>query len=177
MRSPFLFATSLVAAGFLAGCSTVADVPAQRVASATLLLSDGIPAGTAQVLANGDTLTLAVGVTGVTAGAHGIHLHAVGSCARPDFASAGGHLNPLGRQHGSLASNGQHAGDLPNIMVGSGRTGTLAVDLPGTRQQVVDWLFDADGTAIVLHAEPDDYRTDPSGNSGARIACGVLKPA
>ena len=163
--------------GTLTGCSTVADLPAERLGGATLLRTDGVPAGTAQILANGDTVTLAVGVTGIAAGAHGIHLHAVGSCARPDFASAGSHLNPLNRQHGSLAANGQHAGDLPNITIGSGGTGTLTADLAGTRQQVIDWLFDADGTAIVVHADPDDYRTDPSGNSGARIACGILKPA
>jgi Cu-Zn family superoxide dismutase len=73
--------------------------------------------------------------------------------------------------------DGQHAGDLPNIAIGAGGTGTLNADLTGSLREVRNWLFDADGSAIVIHADPDDYRTDPSGNSGTRIACGVLRPA
>jgi superoxide dismutase, Cu-Zn family len=120
-------------------------------------------------------VTLAAAVTGVSAGPHGFHLHSVGSCAGPDFASAGGHLNPLGREHGSANPDGRHVGDLPNIDVKSGGTGSLTAALPGTRAQIAEWLFDRDGTAVVVHAQPDDYRTDPTGNAGGRVACGVLK--
>lgn len=160
----------------LGACETVADLPAERLAAATLLRAGGTPAGTVQILAAGQQVTLAAAVTGIAPGPHGIHLHTVGSCARPDFASAGGHLNPLARAHGAANPAGRHAGDLPNIIVQSGGSGSLTADLQGSPAQVRDWLFDGDGTAVVVHADADDYRTDPSGNSGSRIACGVLKP-
>ena len=142
-----------------------------------MTLANGQPAGTAQIFAAGNQVSLTVGVTGIAPGVHGIHLHTTGSCRAPDFTSAGGHLNPLGRTHGSLAVGGKHAGDLPNLAVQAGGTGTLTTDLSGTPDEVRAWLFDTDGAAIVLHADADDYRTDPSGNSGARVACGVISPA
>lgn len=176
----FPIPSALLAASGLASltaCSTLADLPSDRLASATLSSSAGIPMGTAQVMANGDDVTLAIALTGVPAGAHGIHLHTVGKCSPADFSGAGGHLNPLGRAHGSSNPSGSHVGDLPNITIQPGGSGSLVADLPGTRSQVESWLFDSDGTAIVLHADADDYRTDPSGNSGGRIACGVLSRA
>lgn len=170
-----VFVPSLVLA--LGACSTVAGLPAERLAGATLLRADGVPAGTVQILATGQQVTLAAAVTGISPGSHGIHLHTTGSCTGPDFTSAGGHLNPLERAHGAANPAGKHAGDLPNIAVRSGGSGSLTAELDGTPAQVRGWLFDGDGTAVVVHADADDYRTDPSGNSGARIACGVLKPA
>lgn len=158
-----------------AGCTTIADLPTERFASATLSLASGVPSGTVQLLANGDEVTLVAAVTGISAGPHGFHLHSVGSCAGPDFTSAGGHLNPLGKQHGSASPDGRHVGDLPNIEVKPGGTGSLTAALPGTRAQIAGWVFDADGTAVVVHAQADDYRTDPTGNAGGRVACGVLK--
>lgn len=158
------------------GCTTVADLPGERLGSAALTLATGQPAGTAQIVAGGNRVTLTAGVSGITPGVHGIHLHTIGACRAPDFASAGGHLNPLGRHHGSLAPDGAHAGDLPNLTVSASGNGALTADLPGTPDQVRSWLFDADGAAIVVHADPDDYKSDPSGNSGARVACGVFKP-
>ena len=172
-----LAAVLLSATVALAGCSTVSDLSGQRIGSATLTLANGQPAGTAQIVGVGNQVTLAVGLAGVAAGTHGIHLHTVGACKGPDFTSAGGHLNPLGRHHGSLAADGKHEGDLPNVVIQSGGNGALTADLSGTPDQVRAWLFDADGSAIVVHADPDDYKTDPSGNSGARIACGVIKPS
>lgn len=160
----------------LAGCSTVTDLPDQRLGGATLTLANGQPAGTAQVIAVGNTVTLMVGLTGIASGAHGIHFHTTGQCRAPDFASAGGHLNPLGKHHGSLAADGRHVGDLPNVVIQAGGSGALTAELQGTAEEIRAWLFDADGTAIVVHADPDDYRTDPSGNSGARVACGVIRP-
>lgn len=175
MQQKFL---SLAAAAIaLGGCATTADIPAERLASATLIRADGTPAGTAQIFANGDRVTLALVATGFGAGAHGLHLHTSGRCAAPDFSSAGGHLNPLGREHGTANPDGSHMGDLPNLPIQPGGTGSLTTDLAGTPAEVRQWLFDGDGTAIVIHAQPDDYRTDPTGNSGARVACGVLRPA
>lgn len=172
-RTLFTASAALLA---LAGCSTVADLPTERLGSATLATANGTPVGTAQLLAEGDQLSLAVALTGVPQGAHGFHLHTTGKCAAPDFSSAGGHLNPLGKDHGTLDPDGSHLGDLPNIVIGANRSGTLTADIPGSRGRVLDWLFDADGTAVVLHAGADDYRTDPAGDAGPRIACGVLRP-
>ena len=158
----------------LAGCQTVDGAPTARLGQATLRLASGVPAGTAQLLGSGSQVNLSIAAAGLTGGTHGVHLHMVGSCDAPDFASAGGHLNPDGRQHGTQNPAGAHLGDLPNVIVGSTGAGAVSATLRGSREAVLSRLFDADGTAVVVHAGADDYRTDPSGNSGARIACGVL---
>ena len=159
----------------LSGCATVGDIPTERIGSVSLSLSNGLPAGTVQLLASGDSVTMVVAATGVAQGPRGFHLHAKGECTRPDFTSAGGHLNPLGRTHGKESAGGAHVGDLPNLVFDSRQTATLTVALPGTRAEIEQWLFDADGTAVMIHAEADDYRSDPTGNAGPRAACGVLK--
>ena len=115
-------------------------------------------------------------VQGLTPGLHGVHFHAVGTCTAPAFASAGGHFNPESMHHGLNNPAGPHAGDLPNMMVdASGNADyeatTSRVSLsPGTNS-----LFDADGSALVIHAAPDDNMSDPAGNAGARIGCGVIQ--
>ncbi len=120
------------------------------------------------------------GIDIVTPGTHGLHFHAVGKCDGPDFMSAGGHFNPAGKQHGAKNPQGAHAGDLPNLPIdastatqGSGyvftQTTTMISLTPGATS-----IFDADGTALVIHANPDDELTDPTGNSGGRVACAVL---
>lgn len=129
-----------------------------------------VNAGTVRI-----TITLR-DATVVTPGQHGIHFHAVGTCAGPDFATAGSHFNPTARLHGAKNPQGPHAGDLPNLTVttaAGGPTATLtttAITLAGGPTSI----FDADGTALVIHANPDDEVTDPSGNSGGRVACAVL---
>lgn len=158
----------------LAGCQTVDEIPSERLGQATLRLANGLPAGTAQLFGNGREVTLSVAAAGLSAGVHGAHLHTTGQCDAPEFTTAGGHLNPTNRQHGHENPAGAHLGDLPNLTIGEAGAGTVSVKLNGTRDEVLAALFDADGTAIVIHAGPDDYRTDPAGNSGARIACGVL---
>ncbi len=158
----------------LPGCQTVDQGSSDRLAEATLRLANGAPAGSAQLLAKGTQVEISIAVTGVSGGVHGAHLHTTGSCDAADFSSAGSHLNPGGRQHGHENPAGAHLGDLPNITVGADGTGMVTAILPGTRDEVLARIFDADGTAVVVHAGPDDYRTDPSGNSGGRIACGVL---
>ena len=104
-------------------------------------------------------------------GAHAFHVHAVGKC-EPPFKSAGGHFNPEGKKHGFMAADGVHAGDMPNIHVP--QSGALEIEVLNTLLKLDSNLFDADGSAIVLHAGPDDYKTDPAGAAGARIACGVI---
>lgn len=165
---------ALPLAAVLAGCTTVDEQPSERLGQATLRLASGLPAGTAQLLTNGMQVNMSVALAGISEGTHGVHLHTTGSCEAPEFTSAGGHLNPTNRQHGTDNPAGAHLGDLPNATIGRSGTGTVSTTLAGTRDEVLARVFDGDGTAVVVHAGPDDYRTDPSGNSGGRIACGVL---
>ncbi|MET0251384.1 MAG: superoxide dismutase family protein [Novosphingobium sp.] len=166
----------LVATAMLSACATVHDAEHPPVAVAQLLRADGTMVGAARVWQKGDGLVLNVTAEGLTPGLHGLHLHTIGSCDPPDFVSAGGHWNPTAHMHGSANPAGPHAGDVPNLLIGSSGRGTLDVHLndQAAAGGGVSGLFDADGTAIVIHAGPDDMRSDPSGNSGGRIACGVL---
>ncbi|GAC1476897.1 MAG: superoxide dismutase family protein [Gemmatimonadaceae bacterium] len=143
-------------------------------ATARLHLASGRPAGTVTFDPTDGGTRVVLFVEHLPPGVHGVHIHTVGKC-EPDFAAAGGHFNPTMRQHGRDNASGPHAGDLPNIVVGTDSTGTATVvtssiGLDGTS----NGLFGAAGTAIVVHAGADDYKTDPAGNSGARIACGVV---
>jgi len=133
--------------------------------------------GTAIFTQVGSALRVVLEVHDLPPGVKAVHVHEVGRCEGPAFTSAGGHFNPHGRQHGALNHpRGPHAGDLPNLTVaadGKGRlestTELMSLGLePGS-------VFDADGSAIIVHAAPDDFRTDPTGNAGARIACGVIE--
>lgn len=172
MRS-FVGLAALVAG--LAGCTSLGSVPTAKVANGTLYLANGLPAGSVLITAAGDELTLSVAATGLSQGVHGIHLHTTGVCTAPGFTSAGSHLNPHGKQHGTSNPAGSHLGDLPNLTVDAQGRGAFTAKLAGTRSETEAAMFDADGTAVVIHAKPDDYRTDPTGNSGDRIACAVLK--
>ncbi len=160
---------------FLLGCSTVA--PGSR-ASSEIKDKDGKTVGRAAFRETPDGVIVLVEVKGLTPGLHGVHIHAVGKCEGPAFASAGGHFNPTQKKHGFKNPEGVHAGDLPNMLVakdGSGRFEALtdAITLKPGPQSV----FDGDGSALVIHAGVDDYMTDPAGNSGDRIACGVIVPS
>lgn len=159
----------------LAGCSSVPGPVTETIAQTTLLSANGETVGAGQLLTDGSTLSLAVTVNGLEPGEHGFHLHTTGRCKAPDFKSAGGHLNPDNNEHGTLNPQGAHLGDLPNLVAGATRSASVEVDIgrdtPIRRSQ----MFDADGTALVIHAGPDDYRTDPAGNAGARVACGVMQ--
>lgn len=148
---------------------------AQRFATADLIDTTGKSVGSATITATGDSHMLQLNVSGIEAGEHGMHLHAVGSCDTPDFTSAGSHLNPHDKQHGRDNPQGSHLGDLPNITAGADGNATISAPLNAPRAELEQYIFDTDGTAIVVHATADDYRTDPTGNSGGRIACGVLK--
>jgi Cu-Zn family superoxide dismutase len=160
----------------LAGCAangTGAEAPpaASRVATATLMTAAGKQVGKATIREVDGGLSVSVEARDLSPGMHGAHLHTVGKCDAPDFASAGGHWNPTGMKHGSMNPQGPHEGDMPNLMIGADGRGTLTARIAGAS---FDSLMDADGAAMVIHAAPDDLKTDPAGNSGARLACGVL---
>ena len=125
---------------------------------------------------SGDSLRVRVEAVGMTPGSYGAHLHTTGRCEAPDFATAGPHWNPTAQMHGKDNPKGMHKGDLPNLLVGTDGRGSFEYTIPnaGLSGMLPNRLIDADGAAVVVHAKPDDFRTDPSGNSGDRIACGVL---
>jgi superoxide dismutase, Cu-Zn family len=133
--------------------------------------SAGRDLGTLTVAESGGMLTVSGTLRGLPPGTHGIHFHMTGSC-EPPFESAGGHWNPSARQHGVDNPNGPHAGDLRNIEVGADSTANVQTSASGGMLRGDTGLMDADGAAIIVHATADDNKTDPSGNSGARIACG-----
>lgn len=148
--------------------------PAVALATATLAHSDGTPAGLARIVTQGGHAMIVVELTGIPAGPHGLHLHMTGKCEGPAFTSAGGHLNPSGKQHGMDNPAGSHLGDLPNVTADAQGKVSAKIHYGGDPAALAAALFDADGSALVLHAGADDYKTDPAGQSGARIACGVL---
>jgi len=168
---PLLTLTAALGAG---GMALAASEPAVPLAEASLVHPDGTPAGKARIVTAGGHAMIAIELTGIPAGEHGLHLHTTGKCDGPAFASAGGHLNPGGKAHGMDNPAGSHLGDLPNVTADAQGKVSTVIHYGGDPQALATALFDADGSALVLHAGADDYKTDPSGNSGARIACGVL---
>jgi Cu-Zn family superoxide dismutase len=106
---------------------------------------------------------------------HAVHVHAVGKCDGPAFTSAGGHFNPTGKKHGHKSAEGAHAGDLPNMLIGKDGSGRFEAMTDGLTLLAGPLsVFDADGSSLVIHAGADDYATDPAGNAGDRIACGLI---
>jgi Cu-Zn family superoxide dismutase len=140
-------------------------------AVAILHTADGADVGRATATEVAGGLRFTIDAKGLPAGTHGAHVHTIGRCDGPDFTTAGGHWNPTAKKHGSMNAQGPHEGDLPNLIVGTDGRGTIGITIPGA---TMAGLLDADGSALVVHANPDDLMTDPSGNSGGRIACGVF---
>ena len=175
--------TTLLATGLLsatiAACATTGD---NGDSADEALLGSGVIAdarqstvGSVRIVQTSSGPELTVTVSSMPPGSYGTHLHQVGRCDPPAFTTAGPHWNPTMRQHGRLNPQGTHHGDLPNLIVGPDGSGTLKAPFIGALTGD-GGLFDADGAALLIHARADDERTDPSGNSGDRIACATLSP-
>lgn len=172
-------ATMLILAG--AAMAAVAPAAGQEAASASAQGSfvdrDGKEVGTARLVQTGGGVLIELEVRGLEPGEHGFHLHQTGSCdPAGGFESAGSHLALEGQQHGYEVEGGPHSGDLPNQFVGE--DGVLRAHVVAANIALEDEasIFDADGAALVVHAGPDDYSSQPSGGSGDRVACAVISP-
>jgi len=163
--SPARIALALLIAGFAAQQSLSA-----QAATATLEPKSGSKVkGEVTFTQDGSGVRATGEITGLTAGRHGFHLHEKGDCSAPDAESAGGHFNPEGKKHGGPASAERHAGDFGNITANASGIATVNATIAGVSVASIM------GKGLVVHAMADDEKTDPSGNSGARIACGVVK--
>ncbi len=166
---------AIIVATGLTGAALAAD-PMAGHATADIIDGQGQTKGKAMLMQGRGGIDVSVQVVGVTPGVHAVHIHTSGNCTGPDFTSAGGHWNPEKKQHGHDNPMGAHMGDMPNMTVAADGTGKLTFTIRGARLKGgSEPLFDADGAAIMIHAAADDYKTDPTGNAGGRIACGVIK--
>lgn len=181
------------AAGMLLCLAGGAQAQQNPTAQADLKDADGKPVGTIILIQHPKGVLIRAELSGLPPGWHAIHVHETGKCEPPEFKSAGGHFNPQDHKHGPVEA-GMHAGDLPNLHAGAdgkimaemltdairlgerpgasaGGSAAAAATVPAAAADI----FDQDGAAMVLHAGPDDYHTDPAGDSGGRIACGVIE--
>jgi superoxide dismutase, Cu-Zn family len=161
----------------LAAAAVAAPAFAANLATAQLKDSSGIAVGDADLVQTDAGVLIKLQLKGLKPGEHAFHVHAVGKCEAP-FESAGPHFNPTQQKHGMMSGEG-HAGDMPNLHVP--QNGDLSVEVLNREvtleQGKPNSLLDADGSSLVIHAKADDYKTDPAGNAGDRIACGVIVPS
>ncbi|RPI31223.1 MAG: superoxide dismutase family protein [Hyphomicrobiaceae bacterium] len=164
----------LTASASLLALATVSA--AAQTAKANLRNAEGKEVGSATLTQTPAGVLITLSVKGLPAGEHAFHVHAVGKC-EPPFTTAGGHFNPEKKKHGMMASDGPHAGDMPNLHVPT--SGELAVDVLNAAVTLekgkTNSLFGPEGTALIIHAGKDDYKTDPTGEAGGRIACGLVE--
>ncbi len=143
-------------------------------ATAQMKGTGGRDLGTLTLTESGGAITVSGQLSGLAPGEHGFHIHTTGKCEGPSFETAGAHWNPTNRGHGTNNPAGPHLGDMPNITVGPDSTVSVQATTPGGTLHGENALLDGDGAAVVIHTDADDYKTNPSGNSGNRIACGVV---
>ncbi|MBA2689423.1 MAG: superoxide dismutase family protein [Burkholderiales bacterium] len=161
----------LLASVSLAGCAAVPDA---RPVTVTLQPTQGNKtAGTVTFTQQGNKVLVVANVDGLAPGPHGFHIHEKGDCSAPDATSAGGHFNPSQKPHGAAAGNERHAGDMGNLNAAANGKATLSLQVegislsPGAPNSII-------GRGLIVHADPDDYKTQPTGNAGNRVACAVI---
>lgn len=163
----------LIPALCITACATTPGAGAGP--SAPLINASGQTIGAVAASQATDGVAFRIHATGLPPGVHGIHVHPIGRCDPPDFSTAGTHWNPTNKQHGLNNPNGPHAGDMPNVTVDANGAINATVVLP---HATMAQLLDADGSSVMIHANADDYVSQPAGNSGAKIACAVIgRPA
>ena len=166
------FTAGALLSAFFAACLAAATAQAQT-ATATLAPTAGnTTAGTVSFTQKGDKVTVSAKVSGLTPGGHGFHVHEKGDCSAPDGNSAGGHFNPTGKPHGDLSAPDHHAGDMPMLQADASGNAALTTDLAGLT--IGSGAADVVGKSVVVHKDADDFKSQPAGNSGARVACGVI---
>ena len=155
--------------------SSALSAAAQKPVKVEMHDGMGNSVGTAELSAAPKGVSIKLDLKGLTPGDHGIHIHGVAKCEGPAFASAGGHLNPDMKHHGLMNPEGPHAGDMPNFTVKPSGMAKVTLENPRVTLTEGDHSVFADGgTALVIHAKADDLKSDPAGNAGDRIACGVI---
>jgi Cu-Zn family superoxide dismutase len=162
----------LFAMAILASCETVKEP--EGGTPMPLINSSGQTIGTVRAWQTAGGISFHVTASGLPHGVHGIHVHPIGRCDPPDFATAGTHWNPTNKQHGLNNPQGPHAGDMPNVEVAANGVLDQTVVLPNA---TMAQLLDADGSSVMIHANADDYVSQPAGNSGPKIACAIIGPA
>lgn len=179
MRVNYAKLAGLILLTIVTGCSNEGQSPGDvsgNVARAQLLGVDQTEYGEVIVAQADGNLLVNINAQNMSKGPHGVHIHATGKCEGPDFKSAGGHWNPGDKEHGFDNPKGAHMGDFFNLDIGEDGTGSLEATIAGgSLKEGESALLDADGAAFVVHEGPDDFKTDPSGESGGRLACGVFK--
>lgn len=169
MKSCFVFTAGALAAVLLSACATSVSGPS---ASAELLARSGSTvSGNVRFSEANGHLRIEAQVAGLTPGEHGFHVHEVGDCSAPDASSAKGHFNPAGKAHGHYGSSERHGGDMVNLGADADGKASYSVEVSGLSLTGPNGVI---GRSVVIHADPDDYKSQPAGNSGKRIACGVI---
>ena len=159
-------------AGFTTACFAMTSAYAQTATATIAPTAGNTTKGTVTFTQKGDKMTVTAQLSGLAPGGHGFHVHEKGDCSAPDAMSAGGHFNPTGKQHGAPDAPDHHAGDMPMLQADASGNATLTADVAGL---TFGGSADIVGKSVVVHKDADDYKTQPAGNSGARIGCGVIQ--
>jgi Cu-Zn family superoxide dismutase len=167
MKGPIIF----YVLGAMSLCSTL-PVHAQTAVARLQPTQGNAAAGSITFTQKGDKVAVEAKVSGLPPGAHGFHIHEKGDCSAPDGMSAGGHFNPSAKMHGNPSNADHHIGDMPMLVADASGNASLSVELGPMAIGSGD--ADVVGKAVIVHKDSDDYTTQPTGNSGARIACGVI---